>query len=66
MGEFICYTKTSIGKELSVLKSSFDIASLLAYGILIVIIVEITEILVYLLTSKKIKKEPSVQNEIKN
>ncbi len=43
MGEFICYTKNSIGKELSIIKSAFDLSNLIAWGILIVIIVSIFE-----------------------
>lgn len=56
MGEFICYTKNSIGKELSILKSSLDLSNLIAWGILIVIIVALVESLSkYLIKNKKVK-----------
>lgn len=52
MGELICYTKNSIGKELSFLKSSFEISDLIAWGILIISIVFIIEIIVKVLNKK--------------
>ena len=52
MGEYICQTKNSIGKELYNIKIDLDMASLLAYGILIVIIVFVLEIVVNKLKEK--------------
>lgn len=56
MGEFICYTKNSIGKELSIIKSAFDLSSLIAWGILIVLIVTIIEIISKLIINYERKK----------
>lgn len=52
MGEYICQTKNSIGKELYNIKTDLDMAGLLAYGVLIVIIVLALEILVNILKEK--------------
>ncbi|MCM1513764.1 MAG: ABC transporter permease subunit [Anaeroplasma bactoclasticum] len=43
MGEYICQTNTSIGKVLYAIKTSIEMDSLLAYGILIVLIVGLLE-----------------------
>ena len=43
MGEYICQTKNSIGKLLYSAKANLDMASLISYGIIIVIIVTILE-----------------------
>lgn len=43
MGEFICQTKNSIGKELFSIKSSLEMDNLIAWGILIVLVVFIVE-----------------------
>ena len=53
MGEYICYTKNSIGQELSQIKSSFEIGNLLAWGILIVLIVTISEKLINYIVKEK-------------
>ena len=53
MGEYICYTKNSIGQELSQIKSSFEISNLLAWGILIVLIVTISEKLINYIVKEK-------------
>lgn len=55
MGEFICYTKNSVGKELSIIKSAFEMSELLAWGILIVITVVVIEYISKLIINKKIK-----------
>ena len=56
MGEFICYTKNSIGKELSILKSAFDLSNLIAWGILIVLIVAFVEVLSKIIINKEHQK----------
>lgn len=44
MGEYICQTNKSIGKELYNIKTTLEMADLLAYGILIILIVTILEL----------------------
>ncbi len=51
MGEYICQTKNSIGKLLYNAKANLDMATLIGYGIIIVVIVTILEQLI------KIKKK---------
>lgn len=53
MGEYICYTQRSIGQELSQVKSSFDISNLLAWGILIVLIVTLSEKVIKIILKEK-------------
>lgn len=61
MGEFICYTKNSIGKELSVLKYINELPDLISWGIIIVLLVAIIE-----LTIKKIiQRQQRLINEAK-
>lgn len=63
MGEYICQTKNSVGKILSVVKSGVGyldaMSELIAWGILLVVIVVIIEILIKLLI-KKIQKVASI------
>lgn len=60
MGEYICQTKNSVGKILSVVKSGVGyedaMSELVAWGILLVLIVVIIEILIKLIV-KKIKND---------
>ncbi len=51
MGEYICQTNISIGKELYGIKANLEMDYLIAYGILIVLIVSILELII-----KKLKK----------
>ncbi len=51
MGEYLCYTKFSIGKNLYDLKS-LGMAGVIAYGIIIVIIVSILELAVFIIKRK--------------
>lgn len=51
MGEYICQTDTSIGKILYGIKANLEMDSLIAYGILIVLVVSIIELII-----KEIKK----------
>lgn len=51
MGEYICQTNNSIGKILYGIKANLEMDSLIAYGILIVLIVSIIELII-----KQIKK----------
>ena len=51
MGEYICQTDNSIGKILYGIKANLEMDSLIAYGILIVLIVSILELII-----KHIKK----------
>ena len=46
MGEYLCQTKDSIGKTLYAVKYDLAMDTLIAYGILIVIIVVILELIV--------------------
>ena len=47
MGEYICQTSNSIGKSLYIAKANIDMASLLGWTIIIVIIVGVIETLLY-------------------
>ena len=51
MGEYICQTDNSIGKILYGIKANLEMDSLIAYGILIVLIVSILELIIPLLYS---------------
>ena len=51
MGEYICQTDNSIGKVLYGIKANLEMDSLIAYGILIVLVVSIIELII-----KQIKK----------
>lgn len=51
MGEYICQTKNSIGKNLYDIKANIEMDYLIAYGILIVLIVMLLEII-----TKKLRK----------
>lgn len=55
MGEYLCYTNVSIGKNLYDLKS-LGMAGILAYGIIIVFIVSIIELIVLLIKNRLINK----------
>lgn len=46
MGEYICQTNHSIGKTLYAIKANLEMDSLIAYGILIIIIVSILELII--------------------
>lgn len=61
MGELFCYTKNSIGKELSLLKSADQLADLISWGIIIVLLVVIIELIV-----KKIVKRQEKIIKAKN
>lgn len=52
MGEFICQTKNSIGASLFASKSSLDMANLLAWGVLLVLIVVIIEAIIKLINKR--------------
>lgn len=56
MGEYICQTDNSIGKILYGIKSNLEMDSLIAYGILIVLIVSILELII-----KHIKKSLDIK-----
>lgn len=49
MGEYICQTDNSIGKILYGIKANLEMDSLIAYGILIVLIVSILELIIKLI-----------------
>lgn len=55
MGEYLCYTDVSIGKNLYDLKS-LGMASILAYGIIIVFVVSVLEWVVFVIQKKYIHK----------
>lgn len=55
MGEFICQTKNSIGAELFASKSSFEMANLLAWGLLLVLIVVLIETIIKII-NKRLKQ----------
>ena len=55
MGEYLCYTKMSIGKNLYDLKS-LGMSGILAYGIIIVCIVSVLEFIVWFIKIKVIQK----------
>ena len=61
MGEFICYTKNSIGKELSVLKYINELPDLISWGIIIVLLVAIIELII----KKIIQRQQRLINEAK-
>ena len=61
MGEFICYTKNSIGKELSVLKYINELPDLISWGIIIVLLVAIIEFII----KKIIQRQQKLINEAK-
>ena len=61
MGEFICYTKNSIGKELSVLKYINELPDLISWGIIIVLLVAIIEFII----KKIVQRQQRLINEIK-
>ena len=61
MGEFICYTKNSIGKELSVLKYINELPDLISGGIIIVLLVAIIEFII----KKIIQRQQKLINEAK-
>jgi ABC transporter, permease protein len=60
MGEYLCYTNVSIGKNLYDLKA-LGMAGLLAYGILIVVIVSILEFMIWLIKIKVIYQRNSLR-----
>lgn len=55
MGEYLCYTDVSIGKNLYDLKS-LGMSSILAYGIIIVFVVSVLECIVFMIQKKYIHK----------
>ena len=65
MGEYICQTKNSVGKIISITKSGvgYDdgMSELIAWGILLVIIVVLIENIIKLIV-KKINKEKRYQS----
>lgn len=60
MGEYLCYTNVSIGKNLYDLKA-LGMVGLLAYGILIVVIVSILEFMIWLIKIKVIYQRNSLR-----
>lgn len=55
MGELFCYTKNSIGKELSLLKNAEQLVDLISWGIIIVLLVVIIEFIVKLIVKRQEK-----------
>ncbi len=59
MGEYLCYTDVSIGKNLYDLKS-LGMSSILAYGIIIVLVVSILEYIVLIIKNRCISKRKTL------